>query len=100
MAIWAPTSRLGDHSHDSDLKYGQKCEIRPFLASEYAPTNVLRVVRTPIKTLPAVRDGTKAKRDGIVSVKTFGFRRILLVNKIKSGKRLILGVLELVGALS
>ena len=77
LAIWAPTSRLGDHSHDSDLKYGQRCEIRPFLASEYAPTNVLRVVRTPIKMLPAVRDGTKAKQVGILSEKTLGFRRIL-----------------------
>ena len=77
MAIWAPTSRLGDHSHDSDLKYGQRCEIRPFLASEYAPTNVLRVVRTPIKMLPAVRDGTKSKQDDGLSEKTLGFRRIL-----------------------
>ena len=30
LAIWAPTSRLGDHSHDSDLKYGQKCEMPIF----------------------------------------------------------------------
>ena len=77
LAIWAPTSRLGDHSHDSDSKYVQKCEIHPFLASEYAPTNVLRVVRTPIKMLPAVRDGTKAKQNGILSEKTLEFRCIL-----------------------
>ena len=77
MTIWAPTSRLGDHSHGSDSRYDQKCEIRPFLASEYAPTNVLRVVRTPIKMFPAVRDGTNAKQAGILSEKTLGVRHIL-----------------------